>query len=125
MIFLQDLSTVLSDNLQDDRFAIPAVEFVAFLIDSYIPVIPEGSDARFVNSSSVACISTSSSNIFLLSSFRKLFTLVQKAHFRTANIARLEAAVKVYAALSRIDSLRNGVLKKMTGLLLHPFPRVR
>ncbi|KGO69149.1 Tubulin-specific chaperone D, C-terminal [Penicillium expansum] len=103
MIFLQDLSTVLSDNLQDDRFAIPAVEFVAFLIDSYIPVIPEGSDA----------------------SFRKLFTLVQKAHFRTANIARLEAAVKVYAALSRIDSLRNGVLKKMTGLLLHPFPRVR
>ncbi|QQK44174.1 Tubulin-specific chaperone D, putative [Penicillium digitatum] len=103
MVFLQDLSTVLSDNLQDDRFAIPAVEFVAFLIDSYIPVIPEGSDP----------------------SFRKLFTLVQKAHFRSANMARLEAAVKVYATLSRIDSLRDSVLKKMTGLLLHPFPRVR
>ncbi|KAJ5607403.1 hypothetical protein N7537_004022 [Penicillium hordei] len=103
MVFLQDISTVLGDNLHDDRFAIPAVEFVAFLIDSYIPVIPEGSDP----------------------SFRKLFTLVQKAHFRSANIARLEAAVKVYAALSRIDSLRDGVLKKMTGLLLHPFPRVR
>ncbi|KAJ5799803.1 uncharacterized protein N7518_001871 [Penicillium psychrosexuale] len=103
MVFLQDLSTVLDDNLQDDRFAIPAVEFVAFLIDSYIPVIPEAPDP----------------------SFRKLFTLVQKAHFRSANIARLEAAVKVYAALSRIDSLRGGVLKKMTGLLLHPFPKVR
>ncbi|KAJ5266161.1 hypothetical protein N7524_007179 [Penicillium chrysogenum] len=103
MVFLQDLSTVLGDNLQDDRFAIPAVEFVAFLIDSYIPVIPEASDP----------------------SFRKLFTLVQKAHFRSANIARLEAAVKAYAALSRVDSLRAGVLKKMTGLLLHPFPRVR
>ncbi|KAJ5817724.1 hypothetical protein N7447_007732 [Penicillium robsamsonii] len=103
MVFLQDLSTILDDNLQDDRFAIPAVEFVAFLIDSYIPVIPEA----------------------LGPSFRKLFTLVQKAHFRSANIARLEAAVKVYAALSRIDSLRDGVLKKMTGLLLHPFPRVR
>jgi hypothetical protein len=50
MVFLQDLSTVLGDNLQDDRFAIPAVEFVAFLIDSYIPVIPEASDPRFVNS---------------------------------------------------------------------------
>jgi hypothetical protein len=49
MVFLQDLSTVLGDNLQDDRFAIPAVEFVAFLIDSYIPVIPEASDPRFVN----------------------------------------------------------------------------
>ncbi|KAJ5496781.1 hypothetical protein N7463_008768 [Penicillium fimorum] len=103
MVFLQDLSTILDDNLQDDRFAIPAVEFIAFLIDSYIPVIPEASGP----------------------SFRKLFTLVQKAHFRSANIARLEAAVKVYAALSRIDSLRDGVLKKMTGLLLHPFPRVR
>lgn len=49
MIFLQDISTVLKDNLQDDRFAIPAVEFVAFLIDSYIPVIPEGSNSRFAN----------------------------------------------------------------------------
>jgi hypothetical protein len=48
MAFLQDISTVLSDNIQDDRFAIPAVEFVAFLIDSYIPVIPEGTDPRSV-----------------------------------------------------------------------------
>jgi hypothetical protein len=48
MTFLQDISTVLSENLQDDRFAIPAVEFVAFLIDSYIPVIPEGTDPRSV-----------------------------------------------------------------------------
>lgn len=56
MVFLQDLSTVLSDNLHDDRFAIPAVEFVAFLIDSYIPVIPAGSDPMFVNSSSIAYI---------------------------------------------------------------------
>jgi hypothetical protein len=50
MVFLQDLATILGDTLQDDRFAIPAVEFVAFIIDSYIAVIPEGSDARFVNS---------------------------------------------------------------------------
>jgi hypothetical protein len=39
-------------------------------------------------------------------------------------MARLEAAVKAYAALTRIDSMRADVLKKMTGLLLHPFPRV-
>lgn len=49
MSFLSDLSTILSDNLQDDRFAIPAVEFIAFLVDSYIPVIPEGSDPRSAN----------------------------------------------------------------------------
>lgn len=66
MVFLQDLSTVLGDNLQDDRFAIPAVEFIAFLIDSYIPVIPEASDPWFVNSSFIAYISTPSPNIFFL-----------------------------------------------------------
>ncbi|KAJ6078960.1 hypothetical protein N7467_008713 [Penicillium canescens] len=103
MAFLQDISTVLSDNIQDDRFAIPAVEFVAFLIDSYIPVIPEDTDP----------------------SFRKLFILIQKSHLRSANMARLEAAVKAYAALTRINSMRADVLKKMTGLLLHPFPRIR
>jgi hypothetical protein len=57
MVFLQDISTILGDNLQDDRFAIPAVEFVAFLIDSYIPTIPEASDPRFVNSPSVIYMS--------------------------------------------------------------------
>ncbi|KAJ5327292.1 hypothetical protein MYU51_017809 [Penicillium brevicompactum] len=103
MVFLQDFSTILSENLQDERFAIPAVEFIAFLVDSYIPVIPEDSDICF----------------------RKLFTLVQKSHLKSANIARLEAAVKAYGALTRIDSLRAGVLKKLTGMLLHPFPRVR
>jgi hypothetical protein len=39
-------------------------------------------------------------------------------------MARLEAAVKAYSALTRIDSMRADVLKKMTSLLLHPFPRV-
>ncbi|CAG7939163.1 unnamed protein product [Penicillium salamii] len=103
MLFLEDLSTILSANLQDDRFAIPAVEFIAFLIDGFVPIVPEGSDTCF----------------------RRIFTLVQKSHLKSANIARLEAAVKAYGALTRIDSLRAGVLKKLTGMLLHPFPRVR
>jgi hypothetical protein len=125
MMFLQDISTVLNDNLQDDRFAIPAVEFAAFLIDSYIPIIPEGSDSRFANPFPVAHISGLSTYIFPRPSFRSLFTLVQKSHVRSANIARLEAAVKAYGALARINSLRAGVLRKLTGMLLHPFPRVR
>ncbi|KAJ5620382.1 hypothetical protein N7510_004366 [Penicillium lagena] len=103
MIFVKDLSTILSDNLQDDRYAPPTIEFLAFLIDGYINVIPDGSDP----------------------SFRKLFVLVQKAHLRTSNLIRLEAATKMYAAMSRIESLRSDVLKKLTGMLLHPFPRVR
>ncbi|CAG7998159.1 unnamed protein product [Penicillium olsonii] len=103
VLFLEDLSTILNDNLQDDRFAIPAVEFIAFLIDGFVMVVPEGSSPCF----------------------RKIFTLVQKSHLRSANIARLEAAIKAYGALSRIDYLHTGVLKKLTGMLLHPFPRVR
>ncbi|CAL5870911.1 uncharacterized protein PFLUO_LOCUS5152 [Penicillium psychrofluorescens] len=103
MNFVKDLSTILSDNLQDDRYAPPTIEFLAFLIDSYINVIPDGSGP----------------------SFRKLFVLVQKSHLRSSNIARLEAAAKIYAALSKIESLRSDILKKLTGMLLHPFPRVR
>jgi hypothetical protein len=48
MIFVKDLSTILSDNLQDDRYAPPTIEFLAFLIDGYINVIPDGSDPRLV-----------------------------------------------------------------------------
>jgi hypothetical protein len=38
---------------------------------------------------------------------------------------RLEAAVKIYACLSRIDGLKEDVNKKMTSMLLHPYPKVR
>ncbi|KJK68474.1 Tubulin folding cofactor D C terminal [Aspergillus parasiticus SU-1] len=100
---IKDLMVALSDNLQDDRYAIPVLEFLAFLLDSYVSSIPQPSE----------------------SSYRKLFVLVQKAHFKSSNIARLEAAIKVYAPLSRLEPLRADVLKKMTSMLLHPFPRVR
>ncbi|KAJ5587341.1 uncharacterized protein N7459_003106 [Penicillium hispanicum] len=100
---LQLLGTALSDNLQDDRYAIPIIELSAFLIDSFAISNSDGQDPIF----------------------RKLFFLVQKAHFRSSNIARLEAAIKVYGALSRLDPLRGDILKKLTGMLLHPFPRVR
>ena len=100
--FLQVLSASLSDNLQDDRYAIPIIEFVAFLIDSY--ATPSSKELDPI--------------------FRKLFALVQKAHFRSSNIIRLEAAVKVYGALSMLEPLRPDVLKKLSGMLLHPFPRV-
>lgn len=100
---LEVLSTALSENLQDDRYALPIVELLAFLIDSY-------------TTTKVGEISPV---------FRRVFILVQKSHFRSSNIARLEAAVQVYAALSRLEPLRNDVLKKLSSLLLHPFPRVR
>ncbi|EPS32540.1 hypothetical protein PDE_07500 [Penicillium oxalicum 114-2] len=99
---LNDLATVLGSNIQDDRYAIPVVDLLGFLIDSF--VVPDQSvyDAAL----------------------REVFVLVQKFHFRSSSIQRLESAVKVYAALSRCTSLREDALKKLTGILLHPFPRV-
>ncbi|KAF7587023.1 hypothetical protein BBP40_007845 [Aspergillus hancockii] len=100
---IKDLMVALSDKLQDDRYAIPLLDFLAFLLDGYIDSIPQSSEP----------------------SFRKLFVLVQKAHFKSSNVMRLEAATRVYAPLSRLEPLRTDVLKKMTAMLLHPFPRVR
>lgn len=102
---LQVLSTALSNDIQDDRYAIPIIDIMAFLLDGYQSYIFAGQNE---------------SNPI----FRRVFVLVQKAHFKTANIARLEAAIRVYAALSRIDNLRGDILKKLTSMLLHPFPRV-
>lgn len=45
---VKNLSTILSDNLQDDRYAIPIMELLAFLIDGYIPFIPEDSESMSV-----------------------------------------------------------------------------
>lgn len=53
-MILKDLSTILSENLQDDRFAIPIMELLAFLVDGYISSIPEGSEQM-----SVPCLSSS------------------------------------------------------------------
>jgi hypothetical protein len=50
--------------------------------------------------------------------------LVQKSHYRSSNTHRLEAAIKMYAVLWRISHIREEVMKKMTGMLLHPYPKV-
>ncbi|PYI15269.1 tubulin-specific chaperone D [Aspergillus violaceofuscus CBS 115571] len=121
LALLTDLSSILATNLQDDRYAIPVMEFVGFVLDGF------GFGLRVVEGSEgVADI------------LREIFVLVQKAHFKSPNLARLEAAVRVYAPLSRVAedldgdgdvdgaaALQKDVRKKMTGLLLHPFPRVR
>ncbi|KAL3464212.1 tubulin folding cofactor D C terminal-domain-containing protein [Aspergillus heterothallicus] len=100
---LQDFQLILDEKLADDRYAIPIVELSAFLLDGYIAATPGFWDP----------------------SLRKWFVVVQKAHFKTASISRLEAAIRAYAPLSRLEPVRGDVLKKMTGFLLHAFPRIR
>ena len=54
--------------------------------------------------------------------WRSLYLLVQKAHYKTGNIRKLEAAIKVYGGLLQVYP---EVLEKLTGMLLHPFPKIR
>ncbi|PYH83881.1 putative tubulin-specific chaperone D [Aspergillus uvarum CBS 121591] len=121
LALLTDLSRILATTLQDDRYAIPVMEFVGFILDGF--------DFRAVKRSE---------GVALRDILREMFVLIQKAHFKSPNLARLEAAVRVYAPLSTVAgdldgpaaaagaaALQKDVRKKMTGLLLHPFPRVR
>ncbi|ODH53102.1 hypothetical protein GX48_00637 [Paracoccidioides brasiliensis] len=96
------ISIVESDNT-DDRYAIPAVEMIAFLLDN--------------------CFSHSSSDPNI--DYRKIFVCVQKFHFKSANVSRIEAAIKIYALLWRMGVFRNDSMKKLTGMLLHPYPMIR
>ncbi|QKX58538.1 uncharacterized protein TRUGW13939_05663 [Talaromyces rugulosus] len=101
---IEELVAILEANLSDDRYAIPAMEVASFLLDTYV----SGSGLELKKTS-----------------LRKLFILVQKAHFKSSNIPRMETAVKIYSALSRIPTLQVEVFKKMTSMLLHPYPKVR
>lgn len=54
--------------------------------------------------------------------WRSLYLLVQKAHYKTGNIRKLEAAVKIYGGLSEVYP---EALQKLATMLLHPFPKIR
>ena len=66
---------------------------------------------------------------------RLLFLRTQKAQFKTSNVKKLDAAIKIYGALIDIFShstadnneseLRVKFVEKLTSMLSHPFPRVR
>ena len=44
---LRDLLVILTENLQDDRYAVPTLELIAWLLDGYVSFIPEGSESRY------------------------------------------------------------------------------
>jgi tubulin-specific chaperone D len=47
---------------------------------------------------------------------------VQKAHYKTGNIRKLEAAIKLYGGIVQVYP---EALQKLTSMLLHPFPKMR
>ena len=65
------------------------------------------------------------SDMLTLNSWRALFVLVQKSHFKSGSMARLTGAVDVYLGLAKVGNLEREVLKKLVSLLMHPYPKVR
>ncbi|KAF3166068.1 hypothetical protein TWF225_000856 [Orbilia oligospora] len=57
--------------------------------------------------------------------FQALFSLTQKAHFKSSNVAKLSGAVKIYNGLASVKSTRTSSIKKLVSMLLHPFPKIR
>ncbi|RFU24945.1 hypothetical protein B7463_g11392, partial [Scytalidium lignicola] len=94
----ETLFEVLKKNLNNDRVLVPTLEVVGFLFD-------------------VGIMRRSSLN------WRSLSLNVQKAHYKTGNVRKLEACIKVYSGL--VEVYPEEALKRLTALLLHPFPRVR
>lgn len=51
--------------------------------------------------------------------------MVQKSHYKSGNVQKLEAAVKLYTGLARANVVRDTVISKLCSMLLHSFPSVR
>lgn len=57
-------------------------------------------------------------------SWRGFYNVIQRSHFKSRNVQKLEAAVKIYAAFSEVPSLRQDATMKLMKMLKHPFPKV-
>lgn len=57
-------------------------------------------------------------------SWRGFYNVIQRSHFKSRNVQKLEAVVKIYAALSLVPALRQDATTKLTKMLKHPFPKV-
>lgn len=89
---------ILAEDKHDDRYAIPCLHLIAFLLDQ-----------RLVSPSA---------------NFVKCFAKVELAHYRSANSARLEGALLCYGGLLLQPSSREKALKKVRILQKHPQVKV-
>lgn len=96
---LEQTVDILAENRHDDRYAVPCLHLIAFLLDQGLV--------------------SSSTN------FVKCFAKVELAHFKSANSARLEGALLCYGGLLLQPSSREKSLKKVQILQKHPQIRVR
>ncbi len=100
---LDTLVALLEDSYSDDRQATPLLETLAFVLEQFIDLEP-GTECKLPT--------------------RKLWNVVRKAHFKSTNIRKVEAALKIYGALAIHSDLRVKALGKLIEMLLHPYPSV-
>ena len=98
-----DLTDLIRENLSNDRLAVPLLEFVAFLFE--IDVLQRLRDQDFA--------------------WKRLFTEVRKAHFKSGNVQKIEAAVRIYAGMMAVPRVKREVQEKLCSMLLHPYPKIR
>ncbi len=112
---LDAVCTALLRNLKDrqgqDRVIVPTLEIIAFLF--YAGIFPR-------------CALIDYSNVCLW---------VQKSAYKTGNVRKLEACVKVYGAVSSLqESEASGKMaaagmaearRRLGALMYHPWPRIR
>ena len=98
---------VLKRSLSNDRILVSAMEVIAFLFD-----------AGIMQKNATGSVNVPGDTM----NWSDLYLLIQKAHYKTGNVRRLEAAIKLYSGLVEVYPT---ALDKLIGLLLHPFPKVR
>ena len=97
------LTDLVRGNINNDRLAVPTLEFLAFLFEA--GVLQRLRDQNFA--------------------WKRLFNEVRKAHFKSGNVQKIEAAVKIYAGMMAVPSVRGEVQEKLCSMLLHPYPKIR
>lgn len=88
---------VAKKNLANDRVLVPTMEVMSYLFD-------------------VGIMQRSHLD------WRAIYLLIQKSHYKTGNVRKLEAAVKLYGGLCGVYP---EAMTKLSSMLLHPFPKVR
>lgn len=57
-------------------------------------------------------------------SWKDLYLWLQRAHYQSANLRKIEVCVRLYGALAELG-LVSGVAERMSGMLVHRYPSVR
>lgn len=98
---------------KNDRVLIPTLETIGFLFDMGIM---QKSPPRYVTPSYVAPKKRPENN------WEEFCNAVRTAHYKSSNVRKLQAAIKIYGGLIELEP---AAMLKLTSLLLHNYPQIR